>query len=166
MKPNLSHSELLRLLSYDPETGVFRWKVRRQSVAPGDIAGCVDPRIGYSRIKINERLYLAHRLAWFYVHGEWPAAEIDHRDRDRANNRISNLRQATRGENQRNKPVYRNNRSGSKGVHWHKQHRKFVATIHVNKRPIHLGLFRNIKDAARAYEEAAQNLHGSFARCA
>lgn len=120
MSTNLTHSDLVRLLDYNPETGLFTWKAKRCGTKHGSVAGSIDPSHGYRRIKIDGHLYLAHRLAWFYVCGEWPAHEIDHIDRARANNRIANLRPATRSENQCNKPRYSNNRTGAKGVHWHR----------------------------------------------
>lgn len=160
---NLTRAELVSLLNYDPQTGVFRWAKRRFGTRFGSEAGAIDPTHGYRRIKINGALYLAHRLAWLYVNGEWPESEIDHIDRNRANNSIANLRKATRSENQRNKPTYRNNQSGCKGVHWHKQHRKYVAVIQHQKRRIHLGLFRTLEDAANAYRAAAASMHGVFA---
>jgi hypothetical protein len=166
MSDQVSHEELTRLLDYNPETGVFVWKALRCGVRRGSVAGSLDPRMGYIRINLCGRLYLAHRLAWFYVTGRWPANEIDHADRDKANNRIANLREATRSENQQNKPTYRNNRSGVKGVHWHKQHRKYLAAIQRNGKKTHLGLFTNLSDAAEAYRTAALAMHGQFASCA
>ena len=132
----------------------------------GDQAGAVDARNGYSRIHINGRLYLAHRIAWLYVNGEWPADEIDHIDMNRSNNRISNLREATKGENMRNKRAYSNSKTGVKGVHWHKQHRKYAATINRDGKAKHIGLFATVKDAAAAYETAAIREHGEFRRVA
>lgn len=163
MKAILTQAELAHLLNYDPKTGVFTWKAKRCGVAIGSVAGSVDPIHGYVRVKISGSLYLAHRLAWLFVHGTWPESEVDHIDRNRANNRLVNLRAATRGENQRNKRTYATSRSGSKGVHWHKQHRKFIASIQANKKRVHLGLFESIDQAAAAYRSAAEKLHGEFA---
>lgn len=162
MLNDLTQAELVRLLNYDPETGVFRWIARRFGVTVGSVAGSIDLKHRYLRIHINGRLYLGHRLAWLYVHGEWPACEIDHRDRDRSNNRLSNLRCATRSENQQNKPVYRNNATGAKGVHWHLQHRKYVAVIQFRGKRHHLGLFRTVEEASAAYQSASKQLHGQF----
>lgn len=166
MHSDLTQAELIRLLNYDPETGVFTHKARRCGVTVGSVAGSVDRGHGYSRIKIDERLYLAHRLAWLYVYGEWPAQQIDHRDRDRGNNRINNLRCATASENMFNKPIYKNNSSGAKGVSWHKQHRKYIATIHCNGKSRHLGLFATVDEASAVYQEACKRLHGQFASAA
>jgi hypothetical protein len=163
MNNHIAHSELIRLLSYNQETGQFHWRVNRCGMAAGDIAGSIDCGHKYRRIKINERLYLAHRLAWFYINKQWPVNQIDHIDRDRSNNRISNLREATHGENMRNKPVYKNSKTGIKGVHWHKQHRKYIVSIQVNGRSKHIGLFTSLESAANARKAAAQETHKQFA---
>jgi hypothetical protein len=156
MLNDITQAELVRLLNYNPETGVFTYGARRCGVTLGRVAGTIDSRDGYQRIILNGRHYLGHRLAWLYVHGEWPKAEIDHRDGDRSNNTISNLRCATRGENQRNKPTYKNNATGAKGVHWHKQHRKYAAVIQCNGKSRHLGLFTTIEAASAAYQAASK----------
>lgn len=164
MKTNceISHAELVRLLAYNPETGVFTWKVRRCGVTLGQVAGSVDKGHRYARIKVSETLYLAHRLAWFYTHGVWPKNELDHIDRDRGNNRLANLREATRSQNACNKPTYRNNRTGVRGVCWHKQHRKYIASIQLDGRSRHIGLFRDLNQAAEAYRQASLKIHGCF----
>lgn len=163
MNNQISHEELLRALSYDADTGVFTWRTRTNQIKVGDVAGSIDRGHKYRRIKINERLYLAHRLAWFYIHGNWPINQIDHINRDRSNNRIANLREATAGENMRNKPAYKNSKTGIKGVNWHKQHRKYIVSIQVNGKPRHVGLFHDINEAARARDVAAQEIHKQFA---
>ena len=108
---SISHEELIRVLAYDPLTGGFTWKIRPcYNVKAGSIAGAIDPGHGYRRIKYDGILYLAQRLAWFYVNKTWPDGEIDHEDRDRANNRIDNLRLATKGQNRCNIPAFKNNK--------------------------------------------------------
>lgn len=163
MNRNITQSQVARLLSYNAETGVFTWIKRRCGVRAFSTAGAVDPKTGYIRIKINGALYQAHRLAWLYVHGKNPTDQIDHIDRDRRNNRISNLREATQSENLRNKSIYRSNSSGFRGVHWHKQHRKFAAVISISGRRKHLGLFNTAAEASAAYSESASRLFGEFA---
>jgi hypothetical protein len=89
-------ADLKQILDYDQNTGVFRWATRKcQRKRAGEIAGSVSNK-GYVMIGIDYKKYSAHRLAWLYVHGDWPAGEIDHINRDRTDNRISNLRVATR----------------------------------------------------------------------
>lgn len=101
MKCDLTHSRLCELLHYDPHTGVFRWAVDRARVRAGDVAGCYDCN-GYRTIRIDGYDYFAHRLAWFFVHASWPVAVIDHLNRRRYDNRLSNLRDVTQSENLRN----------------------------------------------------------------
>ena len=110
--------ELRRLLSYDPKTGDFRWRVSRGGgVRAGDLAGTLHSG-GYWQIYVNNRLYLAHRLAWLYVYGKWPDKGIDHKNGIRTDNRICNLREATASQNGANKGRLTRNTSGFKGVSW------------------------------------------------
>lgn len=103
--PMITHSFVKELLHYDPETGIFRWKVAlTNSVGVGLVAGTLGSR-GYWHIRIGGTTYASHRLAWFYVHGEWPTQVIDHIDRDRSNNRIANLRDVSLSDNNRNRTV-------------------------------------------------------------
>src|SRR5436190_3052678 len=123
--------ELKRLLSSDQETGEFRWRVsRRGHVKAGDLAGTSSPD-GYRRIFINGKPYLAHRLAWFYIFGEWPETEIDHKNTDHGDNSISNLRKATRSQNEGNKSRRADNTSGYKGVRWRNDIEKYEARIRI-----------------------------------
>jgi hypothetical protein len=115
-------------------------------------------------IGIDGKHYLAHRLAWLYVHGLWPAIEVDHWDRNRKNNRMGNLREATRSENMRNVGKTVANKSGAKGVSWSQERKKWVASIQHNKRTIALGRYETIEAAKAAYDAAALKLHGEFAR--
>lgn len=154
---------LRELLDYDQKTGAFTWRLRTGPNAPqGDRAGCVNGR-GNVRIKIRGRFYLAHRLAWLHTHGEWPPHEIDHINGVRSDNRLVNLRLATRSQNQRNIALRRDNKSGVKGVTWHKEAHKWQAQIQVKGRNMYLGRFERLEDAADAYKRAAINLHGDFA---
>lgn len=91
------------LLHYEPEEGVFTWKVaRRHVVKAGDVAGSLNDK-GYRYIGIDGKTYRAHRLAWLLVHGVWPEMELDHINGDRDDNRISNLRDVSTGQNARNR---------------------------------------------------------------
>lgn len=155
---------LRSILSYDPATGEFRWLVSLgRRVKIGDVAGH-DAHGGYRRVKIGGRPYFAHRLAWLYVHGRWPIAEIDHIDTYTGNNAIANLREATNPQNMKNRKRQANNTSGFKGVTWNTKDRAWRAQIKVGGRQIHLGTYRCPEIASRAYAEAASKLHGEFAR--
>jgi len=144
----MNQAELKRLLSYDPDTGVFTWLVDRSNkVRVGHRAGVVNKR-GYSVITINYTQHRAHRLAWLYVHGRFPENNLDHVNRDKTDNRLCNLREATSTENNRNMPRKKANTSGVNGVHWSKSSRKWHAQISILGKTTHLGLFDDIKDAA------------------
>ena len=111
--------EVRRILRYDPDTGYFFWRVPLGSCAAGSKAGVIHPT-GYVVITIAGKHYLAHRLAHFYQTGEWPSDDIDHKDRDRSQNRWENIRPATRSQNGANAKVSKRNVSGLKGVSLHK----------------------------------------------
>ena len=164
------------LLDYNPETGEFRWKFRDrkwfESVSDrswnswngknaGKIAGCVYSD-GYRRIRIDNKDYLAHRLAWLYIYGEWPQNHIDHINHQTDNNRIENLRDVTQSQNQWNGSD-RTGTSQYKGVSWAKHANKWVAHITINGKKKHLGLFIIEEDAAKAYDRAALQHFGIYA---
>lgn len=161
MNDLLTAERLRELLSYDCDTGEFRWrKSTTNSVRVGAAAGRSGPK-GYRLIKIDCRTWLAHRLAWLYVHGRWPASQIDHINGDKADNRLANLREATAAENQHNKfRAQANNRtSGLLGVCWHKRDRRWVAQIKVGGKVRHIGLFATPEAAHDAYLKAKAELH-------
>lgn len=160
---SLTADELRSLLSYDPETGLFTWLVRRGPVTKGQKAGRVGTE-GYIFITINRRSYGASRLAWFYMTGEWPADEIDHENTVNADNSWTNLRNATRSENQANRRLFKVNRAGLKGVCWHEQCGKWQAQIGYRRKIIYLGLFDTKEAAGAAYVAAAKKYYGEFAR--
>jgi len=155
--PELTAERLRALLSYDPETGLFRWRVNVSRQKAGAIAGRKSK--GYIRIKIDRHTYSAHRLAWLHFYGVWPTEQLDHLNVVRDDNRIANLREATNAENGQNCVVSRNNSSGHPGVHWDKRCRKWRARIKVNRKEIYLGVFENIDDAAAARAKAKSELH-------
>lgn len=159
----LTQERLKELLSYNPETGEFVWKVKRNNRIPiGSIAGAPN-NDGYVQIRIDRKLHSAHRLAFLYMTGEWPAKEhVDHIDRNPTNNKWSNLREATRSENFFNKLRQSNNRSGHKGVHWDKKKNKWWARITHEYTVFHLGFFDDLAEAAAAFEGAARLLRGEF----
>ena len=158
---SLSIHRLKSVLRYEPETGLFFW---RKTLGSKGVAGSeagTDSH-GYLAIRIDKKLYLAHRLAWFYVNCEWPSI-LDHKDRDRRNNRITNLRLATHSENKANRSAPSNNSSGIKGVSFNKQMRKWQASICKQYKQNHLGFFSSKEGAAEAYRTAAVKLFGEFA---
>jgi len=160
----LAQKEIKELLHYDPDTGDFTWLIiPSNNVKIGDVTGWPDKRDGYMRIKVKGKQYLSHRLAWFCVHGVWPRHEIDHINHDRSDNRIVNLREATRLENMRNASRYKTNTSGVTGVYWHKPTKKWQASIAVEGKLLYLGLdvdkFESI--CARKSAENRYNFHSN-----
>lgn len=154
----LTQERLKELLDYDPETGVFTRKVSlSRRVKVGDIAGSLHPH-GYLTLMVDAKSYVAHRLAWFYVYGVWPK-EIDHINRIRNDNRISNLREVSRLENMYNKSKYANNSSGLTGVSWHKATGKWHSSICAKGLQKYLGLFDTPEEAHAAYLAAKEELH-------
>jgi hypothetical protein len=166
----LTVERLHEVLAYDPETGVFTWNARPggdryvrawNARYAGTVAGCVKPA-GYRHISLYGGDYKAARLAFLYMKGEWPEAEVDHRNLDRSDDRWPNLHPATPGQNQRNKSVYINNKLGVKGISWYKG--KYVARISDGGKYRHLGRFSKLSDAVSAHNKAAAELGGEFAR--
>lgn len=151
--------EALRVLSYDPGSGVFRWNQDMGNGArKGDVAGCQSTS-GYWLLRINGGYWLAHRVAWLITYGDCPVQVIDHINQNPLDNRIANLRVVTVSENRQNMGKYRNNKSGQKGVHWFAASGKWQAQICHEKKRHHLGFFDRIEDAVSAYAEAASRLH-------
>jgi hypothetical protein len=133
----LTQEQLKEILNYNPETGDFTWKKQvSNSVKIGEVAGNVSN--GYRQIKINSKLYRAHRLAWLYLNGSFPINEIDHINHIKDDNRVINLREATRKENLMNVGMLKSNTSGVMGVSMHKKTKKWLSSIQVNKKLIHL----------------------------
>ncbi len=116
------------------------------------------------RVTIGCRRYMEHRLAWFYMMGEWPKHEVDHVNGDPFDNRWINLRAATHQENQSNRGKNRNNKSGYKGVSWHRGAQKWVAQIRAHNEVTYLGLFTDPVAAALAYRKAELEAFGRFTR--
>lgn len=154
------------LLDYDPQIGIFRWRNPQSNrVREGTIAGKVGNR-GYWRIGIDGRRCLAHRLAWAWFHGYDPQEDVDHINGVRDDNRIANLRIATRSQNLWNSRRHFDNSSGFKGVSFDKNRRQWQAHICVAGKVIHLGRFSTPEEAHAAYLAAALKYFGDFARAA
>lgn len=147
-------------LDYNPETGLFHWKDGKLSKKAGLVAGGESPQ-GYIRICVDYKPYKAHRLAWLFVHGEWPEGDIDHINQVKSDNRISNLRPASRSENMQNrtKANASNKSCGLLGVTWSKQRSCWVSAIWLNGRRKHLGVFDDPQVAHAAYVEAKRGMH-------
>lgn len=160
-KKKITPSELHMFLKYEPETGVLtwvprtgKWSSRWNSRYAGKQAGYMDAH-GYRAVKLLDRAYLAHRVAWAMTHGEWPEC-VDHLNGNRSDNRLANLRSVSRKMNQRNQKMHSTNTSGRTGVCWAKKSQKWIATIKVDGRQTHLGYYENFDDAVIAREAAEQ----------
>lgn len=144
-------------LAYDPETGILTWKVSSGSAKQGDIAASVDCH-GYSKVKIKGRHFYAHRAAWIVYYGKEPIGHLDHANGIKTDNRIRNLREATRAQNQMN----RSSCTSHKGVTWNKARGKWSARCAANGHRHHIGYFNDINQAVAAYRMKASELHGEF----
>ena len=173
-------AELIRLLrevlECDPEAGVLVYKTRPLWMFPNSrIMNSVNARLagkrafvaidteGYCTSHILGKHYRAHRVIWAMVHGKWPTI-IDHINRVRTDNRISNLREVTKAENARNATIKTKTPSGVSGVYWTASNKKWRATIKGDNAQIHLGYFREITDAIAA-RKAAQDDLGFYPDC-
>lgn len=164
-KPILTQAYLKECLSYDPETGVFTWLRRPREHfkcnwswkvhwrKDGKEAGYLDPT-GYVHIRLQNTLYKAHRLAFFYMTGKWPAQEIDHINHARADNRLANLREATRTENVKNASRRTDNVTGQTGVCFDNRKRRWLVQISYGGKNRQAGRYINFEDAVKARKAA------------
>jgi hypothetical protein len=162
-----AQDELLELLSYDPETGLLRWRYRPTGTPQwnakhtGKIAGNISKSNGRIVLNIGKRLYLAHRIIWKMVYGE-DAPELDHEDTDGTNNRLNNLRPATHHQNMHNQSRHAG-KVLPKGVTARQRSGRFRADIYLDGRQKFLGEFDSPDLAHAAYCQAAR-VRGEFAR--
>lgn len=168
MSKELTAEMARQLLTYIPETGELIWKrPPGRKIKAGAIAGTVSRKRGertaYISVMIYRKHYRAHRLAWLITHGRWPTEFIDHINGNGLDNRLCNLREATRAQNKQNAPCQSNSRTGLKGVVINKLSGKFTARIGHFGRSLYLGTFDTPEDAHKAYRDAADILHGEFA---
>lgn len=163
----LTAERLRELMHYDPVSGIFTWRpgsplsARSSKRRVGKVT-----KKGYVQIGIDYERYLAHRLAWLYMTGEWPLDLIDHRNLQQSDNRWANLRPADYSGNATNRTRRRDNKSGCKGVSWHKQTNKWTVNITHKGTLYYLGLFTDIQDAREAYLAKMTELHGEYGRAA
>lgn len=154
------HSEF----TCDFETGILRSRVIRGGIGVDRTVGSKKPD-GYLRVQIKGKTFSVHRVIWAMYHGYWPTVHLDHKDGNRSNNAISNLREADPSQNAAN----RKSRIASrvrKGITWHKQCRKWQAQISKDGKAYYLGLFDTEEAAHRAYAAKATEFFGEFARVA
>jgi len=159
-----SVERLRELLNYDPETGAITWKVwRGRNAKAGHLAGAINAK-GYRLLSVDGVLYYSHRVAWAIHYGKWPPAalQVNHKDHDRANNRIGNLELATSAQNTcHRRGAQANNKCGFRGVDFVPSRGKWRATITLGGKVIHLGSFLTVQEAISA-RIAGAHLHGNF----
>lgn len=171
---SIQHAHLKECLDYNPETGAFTRRVRPRyhfpdlrsmsisnAVYGGKDAGSLNKR-GYIIIYLEGRLFKAHRLAHFYMTGEWPDGLIDHINHVKSDNRWSNLRVVSTKESARNRPMNKNNTSGFQGVYWDSCYKKWSAEINNDHKHIRLGRFKEVWDALCS-RKSAENIFGYHA---
>lgn len=147
------------LFEYDPDTGLLFWLSGPRN---GSAAGCLRSD-GYIYVKVAGVMIGAHRIAWVHYHGAPFKNEGDHKDRDRSNNAIGNLRDATPTQNRANAKIRSTNKTGFKGVCFDRRAGKYRADIRANGKRKTLGYFDNPEIAAAHYNQAASAAHGPFA---
>jgi hypothetical protein len=155
----VSAERLKEVLSYNAESGSFRWRCAKGRVGAGQIAGAIDA-YGYRVIRVDGRLYKAHRLAWLYAYGGWPCGLLDHINRMPGDNRLCNLREATQSENMHN--ANRRSKSGVPGVRWREERQRWVAQIRIGYRNYVLGSFTSKDAAIEARRCAEQTMFSSI----
>lgn len=154
-------SRVLELLEYCPKTGIFKWKVNRGHGIAGTV---IKPNAeGYCVVKIDGNRYQCHNLAWWISTGEYPGDLIDHKNCDTTDNRLDNLRPATRKGNADNASMRKDNKSGVKGVSWKISRSKWVAQCSHLGKVYHLGLFEDLAEAEQVVVDFRSKHHGEFA---
>lgn len=161
---HITQERLRYLLHYDTETGIFTWlHPTSNRVTVGRQAGNLDA-LGYIQMSIDGKDYRGHRLAWLYMTGCVPEAEVDHINRIRSDNRWANLRSATREENARNRVAYRNNKLGIKGVA--RKGSRYSARIWMDGASRLIGWYDTAEQAHEAFRVASNENFGDFSRAA
>lgn len=155
----ITQAQLKEKLHYNQKSGEFTWKVRCGRQSAGKTAGTIHSD-GYIDIMFDGAHFFAHRLAWLYVHGEFPPDQIDHINRIKTDNRIVNLRVVTNSENQQNQASARSNStSGFLGVSLKRG--RWRAGIRVNGKSMHIGTFDTKEQAHAAYIDVKRQCHPS-----
>ena len=157
---SLTHERLKELLHYEPLTGWFTWRVTSSVAKPGERAGGGHGH-GYRSIGLDYKKYLEHILAWFYMKGEWPSDEVDHRNLNKSDNSWDNLRLATRSQNGHNKGLNYRNKTGVSGVNKHGN--KYRVKFLLDGRLFDLGSFSSLEEAAEVRFSAEREYLGEFA---
>jgi HNH endonuclease/AP2 domain len=160
----LTVERIREAFTYNPLTGIIRWRKTDKYDKGGRVAGCLHKPTGYWFISLDGVKIKGHQVAWAHHYGVMPTHDIDHRDLDKSNNRIKNLRPSNKSNNGANRPPQHNNTSGYKGVFWHKGAAKWMVQIRVRNKVIYGGLFEAKEAAAEHYDVMAEKHFGVHAR--
>lgn len=171
MLRDLTCDEVRKLFTYDKKEGLLRWRNpsgRYGRIPAGAIAGSTTNKEGYRYVTINGKLYRGSRIIWLLVTGEWPAAQVDHKDKNTGNDKWKNLRLATGSQNKANCGKYKTKNGGDlpKGVQAVQKRRsvRYRAIATKDGMREHLGYFDTPEQAHEAYLKRSSELHGEFAR--
>ena len=155
---NLTKEYLLEIFEY--KNNDLYWRADKGRAKQGEVAGSIDYH-GYRQVKIDQKIYLCHRLVFFIHHSYLPDC-IDHIDRNPLNNSIENLRECTPSENSMNRGMRRDNTSGVKGVYWYKPTKKWKAQLFFKGKNNSLGYYESKQQAEQAVKKAREKYHGEF----
>jgi hypothetical protein len=161
----ITQQRLKEFIHYNPKTGVLKWIKQKGSRKPGDIATTINRSNGYIQLRFDGCVYVAQRIIYFYMTGEWPPFHMDHRYGNGADNRWKFLRPATRAQNLGNTKKYKNNTSGFKGVsrNLNSKNKPWKAEIQFDGVRHALGYFKTSAAAGKSYRKKAKELRGEFA---
>ena len=159
---SLTAEEARSFLEYIPSTGAFTRKIRAGRARAGSVPGAKD-RLGYVQISLKNKLWMAHRLAWLIVHGQWPPSRIDHINGQRDDNRIDNLRLANASQNMWNRKAQAGT-SKYKGVYLNRRTNKWGAGASAHGKHHHAGWFDCEEEANKAAKATRERLHTEFCR--
>lgn len=151
--------QLRMLFEYDPVTGALLWREGAPRGLAGKQAGSIDSK-GRRRVEHHGRSYAAHQIAFAIHHGRWANGQVDHINRNKTDNRICNLREATNVENCCNR-ARRPGATGVRGVTLHKG--RYIARVMIDGRSVSLGSFDSVHEASSAYAAGVIKYHGAFA---
>lgn len=161
----MNQARLIEKFTYEPDTGLFRFRKSQRGINAGAIAGHV-AKSGYVYLRVDNVPLLAHRAAWIYVYGVIPKGFIDHINHIPSDNRICNLRDCTFAQSAQNMRKSQKSVSGIKGVYWAERINKtapWLVQIRANGKLHYIGYFKTKEEAEQARREAADRLHGEFA---
>jgi hypothetical protein len=156
---DLTQEKLHELFSYNQETGAFSWRVKKSRNVKVGVPINSNNGKGYKTVKIDGKTYLVHRLVWMYVYGKFPENDIDHKNRIRSDNRLVNLREASRSDNCQNISIPSHNKSGHIGVSWIKNHKSWTVYIKVERKNKWLGYYKNLDAAIAARKQGEKKYY-------